>query len=210
VFHVEIRQFPHVARGFNLTAERLQSQIVARWARDEIVDFEDRRWAPERAKLTIYDGPQLRPDELGLGRGWGNATRQSTDVTERVLAAAAVAAAPTATQSGADAQPPTAGVAGLKQRLLAELEDGQLALSRVAALAGEQRLGLRASQRLALAEQAIWELLHEGRARLIESADTADRDRWEAIVLAWTTWASEPPSVFLAAPETLRPRPDSD
>jgi hypothetical protein len=211
VFHVEIRAFPHVARGFNMTAERLHSQILARWARDEIVDFEDRRWSPERAKLTIYEGPQLRPDEIGLGRGWGNVTRQSKDVTVSVLAAArasattghgagaALGAAGAGAGTGAEAaaqQPP--GLAELKQRLLEELGGGQVALSRVPGLAAERLLGVRASQRLALAEQAVWELLHEGHAGLIDAGGAVTRERWEPIVLSWESWAADPGSIFLA------------
>jgi hypothetical protein len=203
VFHVEIRQFPHVARGFNMTAERLRSEILARWARDENVDFEDRRWSPERAKLTIYEGPQLRPDEIGLGRGWGNVTRQCKDVTESVLAAARGASATAETGAGAGAgtgvAAGTAGLAELKQRLLEELGGGQVALSRVPALAGEGLLGVRASQRLALAEQAVWELLHEGHAGLIDAGGAVARERWEPIVLSWESWAADPGSIFLTA-----------
>ncbi len=47
----------------------------------------ERKWAPERAKLTIYEGPELRPDEIGVGRGWGNVTKYGTDVTGRLLSA---------------------------------------------------------------------------------------------------------------------------
>jgi hypothetical protein len=83
--------------------------------------------------------------------------------------------------------------------LLEELGGGQVALSRVPALAGERLLGLRASQRLALAEQAVWELLHEGRAGLLDDDGSVARERWEAIVLSWERWSADPGSIFLTA-----------
>jgi len=64
MFHVELRQFPHLARAFNLTGEELQERIVAPWVAGEMVDWGDQRWAPERARLTIYEGPRLRPDAI--------------------------------------------------------------------------------------------------------------------------------------------------
>src|SRR5690348_815721 len=85
MFHVELRQFPHVAREFNLAAEDLQARIVAPWVAGQVVEIGERKWAPERAKLTIYEGPQLRPDEIGMGRGWSNATRSGEDVTAQLL-----------------------------------------------------------------------------------------------------------------------------
>ena len=71
VFHVQFRQFPNVARAFNLTREELDSRILGPWARGEPIQWSDRRWSPERAKLTIYEGPELRPrrsDSGGAGR----------------------------------------------------------------------------------------------------------------------------------------------
>jgi len=85
VFHVQLRQFPNVARAFNLTREELDSQILVPWAAGEPVTWSDRKWPPDKARITIYEGPQLRTEEIGLGRGWANATRTGEDVTERVL-----------------------------------------------------------------------------------------------------------------------------
>lgn len=204
MFHVEVRQFPHVARAFNLSAEQLHARIVGRWVRDQMVELDDRRWAPERARLTIYEAPQLDSSDLGLGRGWGNVTRTGSDVTDRVLAAArsqlstaspgAVAVAPSSV-----AAPAPSAVVALKQRLLEEVARDQVSLERVPAMATDQGLGVRASQRLAVAEDAVWELLHEGRVRLLADGATIERDRWETVVLAWTSWSAGASRIFLAA-----------
>lgn len=204
MFHVEVRQFPHVARAFNLSAEQLHARIVGRWVRDQMVELDDRRWAPERARLTIYEAPQLDPSDLGLGRGWANVTRTGSDVTDRVLAAArtqlsaaspgAVAAAPSPV-----AAPAPPAVAALKQRLLEEVARDRVSLQRVPVMATDQELGVRASKRLAIAEQAVWELLHEGRVRLLDDGATIERDRWETVVLAWTSWSAGTSRIFVAA-----------
>src|SRR5437660_10953882 len=88
MFHVELRQFPHVARTFNLTREELDGRITRRWVQGQLVEMDDRRWAPERAKIAIYEGRALAIEEIGLGRGWANATRTGEAVTDRVLAEA--------------------------------------------------------------------------------------------------------------------------
>jgi hypothetical protein len=177
LFHVEVKQFPHLARAFNLTAEELEAQIVGPWRRGEAVRLDDRGWAPDRAKLKIYEGPQLRADELGLGRGWANATRTGEDVTDRLLAG------------------PSAADSALKQLLLEELARGRVALRRVPALVSEP--GARASGRLAAAEQAVWELLHEGRVGLTGPGGEVERGEWEATVLAWSSWAGDGLQLYL-------------
>jgi hypothetical protein len=137
VFHVELRQFPHVARAFNLSAEELEERILGRWRRGTNVELQDRRWDPERAKLTVYEGRELDISEIGLGRGWANATRTGTDVTQSVL--------------GADPSPERL------DDLAAALAHGPLTLAEAAAIAGE--LGFQP-------EEAIWQLLQEGRLKL--------------------------------------------
>ncbi len=91
MFHVELRQFPHNACRFNLDERALQA-IVEPWARERVVEVEGRKWSPQQAKLTVLEGPELALVELSMGRGWRAAQRRSTDVTERVLAAAQSAA----------------------------------------------------------------------------------------------------------------------
>src|SRR5436190_10395298 len=86
MFHVQLRQFPNVSREFNLSAEDLRARILVPWLTGEMVQSGDRGWAPERARLTIYEGPTLRPEDMGMGRGWQNVTRQGQDVTASLLA----------------------------------------------------------------------------------------------------------------------------
>jgi hypothetical protein len=67
-------------------------------------------------------------------------------------------------------------------------------------LANAEYGGWRVSDRMALAEQAVWELLHQGRLRMLGAdGDTpVDPSQWERIVLSWETWADpRAPSVLL-------------
>jgi hypothetical protein len=175
VFHVELRQFPHQTRAFNLTREELDARIVRPWVSGGGVELDDRRWSPERAKLTIYEGPELAPDQLGLGRGWANVTRAGEDVTARVLA---------------DRVSP-APVAVLKQEVVDRCGYGPLSLGRVVELSGERYPQSRVSERLALCEQAVWELLHEGTVRLVRAGARVDRADWQGVLLRWEAWTSD-------------------
>jgi len=174
VFHVELRQFPHVARAFNLTREQLHTRVLAPWAEGRAVELDDRRWIPERAKLTIYEGRELTPDEIGMGRGWSNAARGGEDVTEGLVAEA----------SQRRAAPP--GLPEEKRRLVTRATEGPLTLDQVVALTGSG--GELVSQRLALAEQAVWELLHEGRLRLVRDGATLAQEEWQPALLSWREW----------------------
>ncbi|MGA8716488.1 MAG: hypothetical protein WB557_00650, partial [Solirubrobacteraceae bacterium] len=85
MFHVELRQFPHQTRAFNLSRDELDARIVGPWIAGEVVELNEYRWLPDRATLTIYEGPQLELADMGLGRGWQNVTRQGREVTQEVL-----------------------------------------------------------------------------------------------------------------------------
>src|SRR6202042_3093945 len=58
------------------------------WVSGLAIEHEDRRWPPDRARLTIYEGPELRADEIGMGRGGGTVGKTSRGETETVLAEA--------------------------------------------------------------------------------------------------------------------------
>jgi hypothetical protein len=193
VFHVELRQFPHVARAFNMTHDQLRRRFVDPWLRNEVIELDDRRWVPDRARLTIYEAPELRTDELGLGRGWANVTRAGENVTERELDT-------TSSATSAAARP---AVEELKREIVAMCYSEPIGLDAVLARLNERLGALRVSDRLALAEQGVWELLHEGRVDLIRSpagAGPVAREQWEPILLAWETWTGAPGHAVLLTP----------
>lgn len=184
MFHVELRQFPHVARVFNLEREELDQRFARPWASGAMVDEEERRWSPERARLTIFEAPELPLDEIGMGRGWATVGKTGTDVTATVLAEA---------QRGAQGR---STVDGFKAELRAA---APLSFAEVVELAGAQYPLWRVSERLSLSEQAVWELLHQGGLTVHGPEGEIERQRWQAIVIDWSTWTGE---TF-----TLRPAP---
>ena len=185
MFHVQIRQSVHVSREFNLTEEDLRRRILAPWTAGAIVRSGDRQWAPERAKLTVFEGPELRPDEIGMGRGWGNVTKHGTEVTAQLLADSGRA------QEATALPPPTSELDQCKQEIVRRAEEGGLELGDCIAIAGSLRFGSRVSERLALAEQAVWELLHAGSIELEgDGADPgADAADWQRVLLDWDAWS---------------------
>jgi hypothetical protein len=208
VFHVELRQFPHVARAFNQTEAELMRGVLAPWVRGDLVDFGERKWSPERAKLTIYEGPELRSDEIAMGRGWSNATRQGEDATARLLRAAHPKPID-ATGAAAEASGVQPLVADFKRELLAQCTGGRIGVHQVLWLANAQYPDWRVSDRLALAERSIWELLHQGRLTMLRASaggeraggsEPVGREEWQPVLLAWATWADpRAPSVLLEA-----------
>jgi hypothetical protein len=186
---MQLRQFPNVTRAFNLTRDELDARILGPWTAGESVDWDDRKWSPDRAKLTIYEGPELRPEEMGIGRSWANVTRSCEDVTERLL-----------TKSGRGRAGPDLrehALAALREQVLARAGAGPLQVRGVIALATELCPDWRASDRLALAEQAVWELLHLGSIRVVRAAAgvggggsvVVGRERWQELLFDWATWA---------------------
>jgi hypothetical protein len=175
VFHVELRQFPHQSRAFNLTRDQLEARIVSPWVTDGGVELDDRRWTSDRAKLTIYEGPELAPEQLGLGRGWAEVTRSGEDVTAQVLSERT--------------QP--APVTELKRDVRDRCAYGPVSLRRLVELSGERYPHSRASERLALCEQAVWELLHEGAVCLMRSGALVERTDWQGVLLRWEAWTSD-------------------
>jgi hypothetical protein len=187
MFHVELRQFPHATRAFNLSRAELDARVLVPWIAGRAVELDDHRWAPDRAKLAIYEGPALATEEMGMGRGWANVTRSGEDVTARLLAE---------TRSATETPP---ALEALKRELLARVAQGQLRLSELPALASRAGPGARASERLALAEQAVWELLHEGRLTLLRGEITVDSGDWRATLLRWDSWSGSGAEALVVA-----------
>jgi hypothetical protein len=176
MYHLELRQFPHVTRVFNLSLDELESRFVRPWVGGAIIEHDDRRWVPERSRLKILEGPELRVEELGMGRGWASAAKHSTDVTEVVIAEA---------RRGAEARPEVEALKAAVQEVAAK----PITLQDVMALAAAGHPTWRASEQLALAEQTVWEMLHQGRLAMAASGEPVGSDRWQSVVLSWANWA---------------------
>jgi hypothetical protein len=111
-----------------------------------------------------------------MGRGWASATRSGTDVTDAVIAHA---------RRGAEARPE---VEALKVAI-GEVAGTPLGFQDVMALAAAAHPHWRASQQLELAEQAVWEMLHQGRVVMMVGGEVVATARWQPVVLSWATWA---------------------
>ena len=174
MFHVELRQFPHQARAFNLSREELDAQILEPWVTGAPIQLQDRRWTSEKAKLTVLEGAELRPDEIGMGRGWNNATKGGQDVTANLLEELRHSL-----QAPADE---------LKQAIVAACSGSPIALAQVVAVAAAREPQRRPSELLGAAEQGVWELLHAGRLRLLRHGEEVPRERWQPVLLSWSSW----------------------
>lgn len=183
MFHVELRRFPHVARAFNVSDDELRTRYVIPWVRGSAIVLEDRRWTlDKKTRLTIYEGSPIAPEERGLGRGWSAVTREGRDVTEQLLDEVRKAVAP------------SVPLPELKAALLTAAHKGPVRAGEAVALAGGRG---RVSERLAVAEQAVWELLHEGRLSLADGDVPVGSDGWESRLLARETWMDPSSPVVL-------------
>ena len=188
MYHLELRQFPHVVRVFNLSREELDTRFVRPWVTGAMIEHDDRRWPPERSRLKILEGPRLRAEEMGMGRGWASATKSATDVTDALLAEA---------RRGADARPELEAL----QAAIQEVAAHPVSFQDVMALAAAGHPTWRASEQLALAEQAVWEMLHQSRLTMVVAGEPVSQSRWQPVVLSWATWAGAGQQAFaLQAP----------
>jgi hypothetical protein len=185
-YHLELRQFPHIARRFNQSEQQVLA-LAKPWVGEEWIEEAERKWNMNEATLTILEGPKLSMADLAMGRGWRNAQRRSDDVTERVLAAfrkddgrGAGGAGPgggggagvDAAAGGGLAATGDSGAIGRSElalfadslglELLASLDDGPIAPARVWALAQERLDGRPLAEALALADGAVRSLLGRG------------------------------------------------
>jgi hypothetical protein len=167
MYHVELRQLPHNMCRFNLSEAELAT-IVRPWAADKVVEFGERKWVPQQARITILEGPRMPLEQLTMGRGWRAVQRNSEDVTEAVLSAArqtlaavAAAQAPAPAAGPAYAPPQAAQTPALSDplalgvqlaSLLGEDPAGLLTAWREVAARSS---GLSPSESLALAERRL-------------------------------------------------------
>ena len=188
VFHVELRQFPHQTRAFNLTREELDERVVGPWIAGEALELNEYRWLPDRATLTIYEGPELGMADMGLGRGWQNVTRKGRDVTQEVLIEA----------RDETSELPTAD--DFKDEVAARAGAGTIAISGLVELAGEWYPQSRVSERIALCEGVVWELLHSVPVTLSRRRQPVPAYEWQAVLLTWATWTDDGPDAVSLGP----------
>jgi hypothetical protein len=188
MFHVELRQFVHVARAFNLSREELDGRILHPWVTGASIALQDRRWSAEKAKLTIIDGPELAAGDLGLGRGWGNAVREGHNVTAALIGEAEREVGP----SPADE---------LKEDIVSAACRSPLPLRAIVELVAVRNPQRRPSELVAVTELAVWELLHHGQLTIFRGEQEVDRDDWQRVLLSWPSWIDAGPGeVTVAAP----------
>ncbi len=161
---------------FNLDRAELDARFVVPWLQGSMIDQDDRRWAPDKTKLKIMAGAAIQPGELGLGRGWGAVTKDSQDVTEAVIAEA---------RQGASPRPE---VQALKEQIIGRAAE-PVDLRAVMALPAAAVPGRRVSEQLATAEEAVWELLHQGRLAMLAGGAEVPPERWQETVLSFASWA---------------------
>ena len=161
----------------------MRERILRHWLSGSTFRLEDREWSPEKAKLVVYEAPELEIAQLGLGRGWGEVTHSGRDVTAQLLQEAQAPAA----------SPADEATEWLKNEIVERSGTAPLSLHDVVGLAHMRYRGWRASDRLAVAERAVWELLHLGSVRLVLGDVPVDPSGWEAIVLDWDVWTGTAP-----------------
>ncbi len=164
MYHVELRQFPHNFCRFNLTEAELREAVLDAWARGEWIEFGERKWNPQQAKLIVLEGPQIPLEQLSMGRGWRIAEREGKDVTEQLIAAAhsanVSAAGSAATNEQASSQAAAAlgldpATVSLAAELLGLLGKDPVPLMRAWQLALEGHPDRPPSECLALAEGLV-------------------------------------------------------
>ena len=50
VYHLELRQFPHAGAGVQPDRDELDARFLQPWVAGEAIDYDDRRWAPEKTR----------------------------------------------------------------------------------------------------------------------------------------------------------------
>jgi len=167
-----------MARAFNLSADELTRRFLAPLVNGRELIYEDREWTARKTTVTVYEGPELPIEQMGMGRGWGNVQRSGTDVTERVL------------QHAREQTARHPALDRLQERLAGRLSVGAIPIADVIGLA-DDLMGGRLSERLAVAELAVWEMLHHGRASLLEDGVTVEPERWQEVLLQSDSWLGE-------------------
>ena len=144
MFHVELRQFPHVARSFNLSRDELEARILRPLVAGRPVRWDDQNWNPEKTKVSVYEGPELAVEDMGMGRGWGNVTKHGEDVTARLLS-----------EARQDVEAPPA-LEALKDTIASRAASRPIGYYELLGLAGDLAADADANQRVALVARQYW------------------------------------------------------
>jgi hypothetical protein len=164
MFHVEIRMGIQVVREFNLNDERLWRVFLAPLMAGQDFALEGHDFSPRHTRLKVYEGPELRPDQLSMGRGWQNVERTAGDVTERVLQQARGY-----TGQSAPHRAPSAASDLVRERLLGRIAAGPIAADEILAIVAELMPDSTEADRLDAGRHAAWTLLERGAAQLTPS-----------------------------------------
>jgi len=159
----------NVVREFNLNDERLWVNFLAPLMAGQEFTLEGHDFTPRHTRLTVYEGPELRIDELNFGRGWGNAERTGTDVTERVLQQAREYTEQRAAAADSHRAEPPAATELVRERLLGRIAAGPISAREILAITAELMPEATDAVRLEAAERAAWALLERDAAQLTPS-----------------------------------------
>lgn len=185
---MELRQGLHQGRAFNLTREILDARFLTPWRGGGEVVLDEHRYSPARGRLKVLCGPELAPEQIGLGRGWQNAERAGRDMTDELLRATGEDAS-----DGARGEAAATPLAAFKLAVEGACTLEPRSLSDLVELAAARHPGSRVSEQLALAERAVWELLHAGRLSLhaARAGEPVAPEAWPELLLAWPSWRGE-------------------
>jgi hypothetical protein len=86
-----------------------------------------------------------------------------------------------------------------KEAIVAACAGSPITLAQVVAVAAAREPQRRPSELLAAAEQAVWELLHAGRLRLLRHGDEVPHERWQPVLLSWSSWTATDVTVEASA-----------
>ncbi len=194
MFHVQLRSHREVARAFNLTAEQVTASFLEPLRSGRRFEYGGKEWEPAETRIVVLEGRPLRTDELMLGRGWPSAERIGVDVTARLLQA-----------DGGVAPAAGAGAGGtllerLKDRVLGRVMAGPMEVREIVLITSELMPAALVSDRVGLAEKAVWELLHAGVLELQIDGMAVSPDGWREVLLAAGTWTGLDLPVRLARP----------
>ena len=164
------------ARAYNLSEEDLSVRFLVPLTSGHPVSYGDKEWIPEKTRVIVYEGPHLRPDQIGMGRGWPHVLKHGQDVTQRMLA----------TVKQTAVRNPTAEA--LKQRLLGRLAAGPVGLGEVLSLAAEMSTGQRFSAQVAIAETAVWALVQQDEVVLESDGDAVPQSEWQWLLANHRAW----------------------